>query len=282
MLTSTLTRRPREFHTVLATIGDGPPIASHSNTAVFKWYAQAVQERRSLATAVQRIVRREFGFDLTVPEPLAIDAAAAAGHQGRPLGVAQSRLKQYDTAFEESLQQCPYLGRVEYTGRHECVFRYCDSTKKLDALQIAHHIHTHEHHLVQVRERKLTDPGIVLPPKQQRIVAMLPDCALPHVRIVAGMLVLQKEGDGGTIRRDHVVGRGLRQVGAAAMKYGPATVGGVATGAAAAGIIAGLVSLIGAAATAATAAATTVAIVAATDPAIVLGDLVLSGWIEEE
>jgi hypothetical protein len=139
---------------------------------------------------------------------------------------------------------------------------------------------------VQAQERRLTDLGVVLPPKQRRIVRALPRSVYPQVRIVTGLLVLQKEEDGGTVRREHAVGRTLRQTGEAVRKYGPGAARGVAAGAVAVGIVSGvaaLVSAIGASLTAvAVPVVATAAVVAVADPALVIGDLVISGWIEEQ
>ncbi|MBI5760416.1 MAG: hypothetical protein HZA46_18025 [Planctomycetales bacterium] len=221
MLTSPLTRRPRDFLTVLSTL-DGPdPVATHSNKRLFKSYAAAVQLRTALGLSLQRMTQKEFGYDLKLPPTPLVGASEAAGHEGRTADVLIDRLRQHGEALNEFLTQCPYFGQVQYTGSHECVFRYCDAQKTYDLRETTHHIHTHEHHLVQARERRLTDSGVVLPPKQRRIVRALPQSLYPHLRVVTGLLVLQKEEDGGTVRREHAVGRTLRQTGDAVRKYGP-------------------------------------------------------------
>ncbi len=273
MLTSTMSRRPRDLRAVLATLGGRRPIATHSNKALFEWYARSLRERCALAVAIQWITRREFGYDLRVPETPVAGAKVAAGLDGEPVDALEKRLERFDAEFDEALSKCPYLARIEHQGTHECVFRYCDSTKSYDPMQVTYHVRTHEHHLVQTRVRKLTDQDVVLPPKQQQMVAALPTSVLPSVQIITGMLIQQEEGDGGTVVRDHAAGRVMRQAAQAAVKYGPRAVAGVAAGAAAAGLVIGIGTAIK--------AATAVAIVAAADPAVVIGDLVLSGWLEE-
>lgn len=284
MLTSPLTRRPRDLLTVLSTLDGSHPVATHSNKRLFESYAAAVQRRTALGQSLQRAARKEFGYDLNLPPTPLVGASEAAGHEGRTADVLADRLRQFDAAFDEGLRQCPYFARIEYAGPHECVFRYCDATRSYDLQQTIHHIRTHEHHLVQAQERRLTDSGVVLPPKQRRIVRALPQTVYPQLRVVTGLLVLQKEEDGGTVRREHAVGRTLRQTGDAVRKYGPGAARGVAAGAVAAGIVAGLtavVSAIGASLTAAAGTAiATAAVVAVADPALVIGDLVISGWIE--
>ncbi|MBI5760020.1 MAG: hypothetical protein HZA46_16000 [Planctomycetales bacterium] len=276
MLTSPLTRRPRDLLTVLSTL-DGPrPVATHSNKRLFESYAAAVQRRAALGQSLQRVSRKEFGYDLNLPPTPLVGASEAAGHEGRTADVLAERLRQFDTAFDEGLRQCPYFARIEYAGPHECVFRYCDATKSYDLQQTIHHIRTHEHHLVQAQERRLTDIGVVLPPKQRRIVRALPQVVYPQLRVVTGLLVLQKEEDGGTVRREHTVGRTLRQTGEAVRKYGSGAARGVAAGAVAAGIVAGVAAMVSAIST----AVATAAVVAVADPALVIGDLVISGWIE--
>lgn len=285
MIPSPLTRRPRDLLTVLGSLERHHPVATHAKGRLFESFADSVELRSAIALSLQRIARTEFGHDVELPPTPLAEASVAADMDARAADVLVERIMQYDVALDASLRQCPYFGRVEYAGPHECVFRYCDATKTYDALQTTHHIRTHEHHLVQAQERKLSDPQVFLPRKQRRILRLLPKEVYPQVRVVTGLLVLQKEADGGTVRRDHAVGRTLRQVGHAAKTYGRGAARGVAAGAAAAGIVAGLTTLISAvalswAATAATVG--TVAVVAAADPALVLGDLVISGWIEEQ
>lgn len=278
MLTSSLTRQPRNLREVLGAVGPRPPIAVHSNKHVYSWFAEAVGQRRELARGVQQIARSQFGFDLPVPPLPIADAVDAAGVNGRAADVMAERLAQYDNAFDEAMNGCPYFARLEYTGPHECIFRYCDAVTSHGVLDSTHHIHAHEHHLVQTQERRLDDPSVVLPSKQRRIVRQIPATVHRQLRVVTGMLVLMKEQDCGVVRREHAVGRTLRQVAGAARRYGPEAIKGVAAGAAAAGVVAGAVSVIGAIASSMAAAA----VVAAADPALVIGDLVISGWLEPQ
>ena len=155
-------------------------------------------------------------------------------------------------------------------------------------MQMTHHIRGHEHHLVNVRERKLSDTELVLPAKQRRIVAHLPDDLLRQMRVITGMLVLQTEQEAVVVHRDHVVGKKLREIGAAARRYGPQALRGAAVGTVAAGGLMSAVAVVSAIGTAIAAAlpvavpalVTGAVVVAAADPALVIGDVVLSGWLE--
>ncbi len=276
MNASVHTRQPRDFLGALSTTGPRRPVAIHSNQRNAKWFAESVNSRREVAMGLANIAWKEFGYRFEVPPLPLISAGIAAGKEGRTAEVLAARLEEFDEKLDSQLRQCPYFGRATYAGPHECVFTFFDATKRHALMQTTHQIVGHEHHLVQVRERKLTDTDVVLPEKQRRMVRALPAILRPNLRIITGLLVLKKEQNAGVIRHDHAVGTGLRRVGRAALKYGPGASAGVAAGAVAAGIVTGVMAMVHAAA----ATAATVAVVAVADPALVIGDLVISGWID--
>lgn len=266
-------RRPTSFREAVTKLGPRRPVATHSRKHLAVWNAEVIRRRAQLCRFISRLSQSEFGTPFETPELPIVTADVAAGINGAPVEVMEESLRNFDGLLDQSLYASPFFGRVTFAGEHECTFTYFDSRIRHGIVQTSHEITRHEHHLVQVRIRKLDDRDVKLPRPQRRIVAMLPRDLGPMVRVVTGLLILKKEGDAGTVRHDHAFGRFLRKAGAAAVKYGPGAAVGAGAGA---GIALGAAALFSAISSAASAAA----VVAVADPALVLGDVVLTGWLE--
>jgi hypothetical protein len=287
-----------------------PPL-SQSNGRLFDFNAQKVRELSEVAGSLNAIGTRFFGAGLSAPTTPIADASDAAAEN--TAGVIQANLDGMIEQIVEATEAYPYFGKVVFLGQHECKFTFVDSRNTHGLMKTTHNLSVHEHHLIEVRVRRLDDDDVVLPAKQLKMVQMLPDFLLPFVRIVTGTLILTKENEAGTETHEHAVGRGIRQTietidwtsrraveiagktargagalasnatrratnvaanaaslaGQAVKEYGPTVAKGAAviTGI---GLIGGLL-----------ATAAKFAVVAATDPALVIGDLVISGWIED-
>jgi hypothetical protein len=237
--------------------------------------AESIQARHVLVGCLSKISWQEFGVRVVPPKPPIVTAQIAAGNEGRAADVMFQRMNGFDVAIDATLRESPFFGRVRYVGQRECIFEYFDGTTRQGLMLTTHEIMRHEHHLVQTRERKLTDEDVVLPRKQQRLVQMIPSRFHSQIRIVSGTLILMNERDAGTVTHDHAFGRFLRPASKAAIAYGPKALGGAAIGAATVGATLGIISLLKSAAGA-------MAVVAVADPALVIGDLVFSGWLENE
>lgn len=284
MLTFSLTRQPRTFAQTANAIAEFRPIATHAASHLFRRYARSYENVTALADSINRIARSEFGYHLQLPPPPMGGAEVAAGLHGRPADFLEERLASYVDQLDGAARACPYFGTVEYLDRRSVRFTYCESTKQTGLFDRTYTVTRKVHDLVDAKECKLTDPDALIPKRQQRLVALLPAAVLPHVRVIRGMLVQVEQHQAGVEVREHALGRGLREAGRIAQTHGPTAAKSALGTAAAVGAVAALYALgtVAIAALAAPAAAVvgTAAVVAIADPAIVIGDLVISGWLE--
>jgi hypothetical protein len=268
---------------------------SGTNRRLFEFNAQTILELHSVANSFDAIGVKFYGRHISKPTAPISDASVAAADNTAE--VIPESLQGMVRQIVEAVEGYPYYGKVIELGDHECKFQYCNSRNTHGLLNTTHHISAHEHHLIDTRIRKLGDDDVILPAIQAQMVEMLPECLLPYVRIITGTLILQKENEAGTESHEHVVGRTIRRTfetidrgacraaemadqaarkasdvagsaasaaGHAVKEYGPT----VAKGAAA---VTGLAFLGGLLATAAN-----FVVVAMTDPALVIGDVVIS------
>ena len=251
-------------------------VSSFSSRRNAKEHVRAIDTATEIAKAFSKVARDVHGRELPLPPPPQAIAGLGVGGGTAQADALRAGLETYCAVLHKSLQECPCFGRLELLSDDECVFHYSESDKHHGLLQTQFDSEVHRHWLTGIRQRNLDSLEIELPSDQQQIVNCFPKDARRYLTVITGMLVQMQTADGGTVRRDHVVGRTAKAVGRSIRKYGPSAAAGVGAGAASVGAVAGTVWAIGSM----MAAAAAPIAVAAVDPAICWGEIVITGYVE--
>ena len=266
------------FNLAIMDIIGGTKFVAKEQAALFQWYGRAQQQFSAVQAEFRRICML---FLHASPEPIALDTFRPTefhGNEEQLYNQMKEAMLSAIAKYERELDKCG-VGKIISSDNKSCTFNYTTFANKGGLFTRTIEATNHVHDLVRCRYHKHPFSGATLDKRAQQIVAEI-NLLRPITRVVTGELVTQDASYRGTIQErtaagqvmDVVRDRAGRAARWARSESGrkAATVGaaGAGIGFAAWGITAGIAALSSAAAA-----------TAVVDPAIIVGDRVLYGWV---